>query len=199
MMNITKKLSFMMMLVCGMSQAIQSNDACDDNGRTPLMNYVIDKEIEIKNAQSDLEKLWDRYFYIEKVYDGCVVVMGQAVVFFKKNIKNKVDTTDENAAEYEKAKNELSLLVQDAIKTVEIMALEGADVSVYDQQGKTVLDYCYTRDIYKALRKFGASSSFETWAYFNPGEIIVNGFLGTVAAIAGVCVYNLYQKAYPAA
>ena len=197
-MKFTKKLSFMM-LICCMSQVVQSSDVSDQNGRTPLMNYVINKEIEIKNVKSDLEKLWDTYFYIKKTIQSCSIVDGRAIFSYKKNILNKPGTTDENIAEYKNFEIQLNLLIQNAVEDVTKMVLDGADVHVYDQQGKTVLDYCYTEPMYKALRKFGASSLFTTWAYFNPGEVVINGFVGTVAVIVGAVIYSVCRKVYLAA
>ena len=47
-----------MLTNCCMPQTIQPSYLCDQDGRTELMNYVIEKEVEIKAKKVELDKFF---------------------------------------------------------------------------------------------------------------------------------------------
>ena len=195
MMKFTKKLSFIMMLVCCMSQAMQSADMSDQYGRTPLMNYLIGKEVEIKNAKSDLKKLWDRYFYKKETLSNAVVAPGQIYVIHEPIPLRKMYTTDQDVAQYKVGEDAFNLLIDDTIQDIKRMVRDGADLLAQDQDGKTIIEYCYTKKIYEALVNLGAPSSLSAWCYFNPDAVIFMGFLVASSVIINVVTsYTVSKK-----
>ena len=106
----------------------------DEQGRTPLMNYVIEQEqalvalrLKIDIAWND-DTEWDDYY---------------AMIIHHKAVRHQTQINIE--------------------KMVEL----GAAVDVYDVHGKTLLDYCVTKEIYETLLAVGAPFQINAWAYFN--------------------------------
>src|SRR3990167_4660232 len=95
-MFLTRKLNFMMFMICCMAQMTQASDVRDEQGRTELMNYVIQKEVEIKIKKAELDKLWDLYFYEKKFVRNTVHVNGQNINIHDSITLRKIDTTDAN-------------------------------------------------------------------------------------------------------
>ena len=67
MIHFTKKFYAIIFGIFCMSQVMQSSDMRDQDGRTELMNYVIQIEKEIGCKTLELNKLWNTYFYIKVV------------------------------------------------------------------------------------------------------------------------------------
>ena len=186
MMKFTKKLSFIMMLVCCMSQTMQSADMSDQYGRTPLINYLIGKEVEIKNAKSDLEKLWNTYFYKQDNVVHAVHTPGQIYVIHQSNALRKIYTTDQDVAQYRIVEDAFNLLIDDTIENIKRMVSHGADLLARDQFGKTIIEYCYTEKIYEALLYLGAPNSFNAWCYFNHETVELMAFIAVPPAMLGL-------------
>lgn len=166
----------MTLFICCMSQIAQSSDVRDENGRTELMNYVIQKEAEIKIKGSEFKKFWYRYFDVDK----------QSNIFVR-----RVCTTDADVIECRKKKDEYDLFFDDIIENIKIMAFNGANLQAYDIDGKYVTDYCYTETIYNTLSELGAPASLRTWAYYHPGETFMIGLVSVYAvpiAVLALCI-----------
>ena len=200
-MKFTKKLSFMMMLVCCILQTVQAIDTSDRDGRTPLMNYVIDKEIEIKNAKFDLKKLWDTYFYKQDIVSNTMHLQGKwngtymACDIYEGITLRKIYTTDEDVAQYRKVEDAFNLLIDDTIQNIKRMVRDGADLFAQDQCGKTVMEYCYTKRIYEVLLNLGASDSLCAWCYFNIKEAQLIGLVVIPTTIFSmVIIYGAFRN-----
>jgi hypothetical protein len=177
-----------------MSQTMQSIDMSDQYGRTPLINYLIGKEVEIKNAKSDLEKLWDRYFYKQDTLSHGEVVPGQIYINYEPIPLRKMYTTDQDVVQYKVAEDAFNLLIDDTIQDIKRMVAHGADLFVQDQDGKTIVEYCYTKKIYETLVDLGAPASFNAWCYFNPDAVRFIGFMAVQSVIINMVILYAVSK-----
>jgi len=157
-MNLTKKLKLMMVIMFCMPQFIQaSSDLFDQHGKTELMNYIIKKESEIKVL--GLENLFDLYFYNKKFMTSSICVNGHVCSSYDSVILRKMYTTDDDVAKYKIIEDEFNLLIEDVLANIKIMVLNGADLQLRDQHGKSAIDYCNTKEIFTLLRQLGAPLS----------------------------------------
>ena len=170
MIHFTKKFYAIIFGIFCMSQVMQSSDMRDQDGRTELMNYVIQIEKEIKSKKSKLDKLCEKYFtWNQKT----------------KILEKRVWSTDEDVIQYRKFEDEYDRLIEETIENIKIMVSTGADLQARDLQGNSVSDYCYTHKIYDALRTLGAPAAlFETAV---KGIIIV-----TVGIMIATACYRIY-------
>ena len=174
----------MLIAVCCMSQIIQSTDACDQASKTQLIQYLIEKEIEIGAKKSEVDKIWDRYFYKEMIVSGHYRgANNQMQTCYKYMPIRKIYTTDADVAQYKIIEDEYILLVQDVIENIKLMVFNGADLQAYDQHGKNITSYCFTKEIYDALQHLGAPFSLQAWAYFNPNEASLAGVIAAPVAM----------------
>ena len=178
--------------MCCIAQTTQSSDVRDQDGRTELMNYVREQELEIEIRKIDLDKLWNTYFYKEKIVSGYSTdAQGNTSSSYKYIPLRKIYTTDADIAQYRKIEDEYNLFIDDIIENIKIMVLNGADLQAYDQHGKNIINYCFTKEIHDTLQYLGAPFSLQAWIYFNPSEALVNGFFGGSAALmitAGIVI-----------
>jgi len=177
-----------------MSQTMQSIDMSDQYGRTELINYLIGKEVEIKNAKTDLEKLWDTYFYKQDTLTNAVVVPGQIYVNYEPIPLRKMYTTDQDVAQYRVAEDAFTLLIDDTIQDIKRMVAHGADLLGQDHDGKTILEYCYTKKIYETLVNLGAPASFNAWCYFNTDAVRFIGFIAVQSVIINMVILYAVSK-----
>ena len=174
----------MLIAICCMSQIIQSNDVCDQANKTQLIQYLIDKEIEIGAKKSEVDKIWDRYFYKEKIISGHYTdAQKHTHACYKYVPLRKIYTTDADVAQYKIIADEYNLLVQNVIENIKLMVFNGADLQAYDQHGKNVMSYCFTKEIYDALQDLGAPFSLQAWAYFNPNDALLAGVIAAPVAM----------------
>ncbi len=115
----------------------------DKQGRTPLMNYVIEQEIAI-----------DPYRV------GYTILPS-----FLSEIKDVITK----------------------------MVKQGADLSMQDFKGKTVMDYCKTKAIYQYLHSLGAPMNFDAWLSCYHNAVIGLSLVSAVALIAVICSAQNYR------
>lgn len=188
-MNLTRKLNLMMIVVCCMPQVIQaSSDFFDHDDRTSVIRYVI----EIEDKKSEIVNLWHSFFYKQEIVTGSYYYQGQLITTHKYITLRKMNTTDENVAEYNKAEIEYDLFIEAAIENIKFMVSNGADLNAQDEFGKTVIDYCSVEKVYNALRELGAPFSLKAWAYFHSAEAIIIGFIGTPVVVIGTMALVKY-------
>ena len=60
----------------------------------------------------------------------------------------------------------------------------GVDINAQDNEGKIVLNYCYTPEIYEELIRLGAHFQLQVWAYFNPASATL-ATIGSLGLIIG--------------
>lgn len=141
MIHLRTKFYSMIFAICCMSNIMQSNDMRDEEGRTEIMNYVIAIEKEIALKKSELEKLCKKYF---------------AKNYKTKMLEKKAWVTDENITHYRNMENELDCLLEETIKNIKMMVVDGASLQSRDLGGLSISDYCKTNEIYYVLRELGA-------------------------------------------
>jgi len=179
----------MMIVVCCMSQFMQaSSDLFDQNDRTSVIRYVI----EIEDKKSEIVRLWKSFFYRQQIATSSFYYQGQMITTHEYITLRKVNTTDENVAEYNKAEAEYDLFIEDAIENIKLMVSNGADLNAQDEFGKTVIDYCSVEKVYNVLRELGAPFSLKAWAYFHSAEAIIIGFIGTPVVVIGTMALVKY-------
>lgn len=185
----------MMVAIFCMPQVMQaSSDFFDLDGRTELINYVIEKEAEIKVKKLDLDKLFDAYFHKKEFVTSSVCINGQVCNFHDYVIVRKMYTTDADVASYRIVEEAFNLFVDEIIENIKVIIFNGADLQARDNRGKSIRDYCYTQKISDVLRDLGApaTSGEETLC------IIVKGFLGVTTVTIGVMVLAVcYRVCYP--
>ena len=166
----------MIFIICSMTQTIQANDVQDEYGRTELMNYVIAKEKEIGAKRAQLSKLSNKFF--TRNQDS-------------KILEKKVWITDEDVAQYRELENECDIFIEDIIENIKVMVLNGANLKSRDLHGKSITDYCDTKEIYDALRNLGAPLSLNEQTC----GMIILGILGIVTIHIGVKVITACYEA----
>lgn len=191
----TRKLNLMLVAICCMTQVTQATNELDENDRTELMSYIIEKEAEIKIKKSEVEKIWNKYFYQEKIVSGYSTdARGNTSTSYKYIPLRKIYTTDVEVAEYRIIEDEFNLFVDNIIENIKIMVFNGADLQARDVHGKTVRDYCCTNKIDKVLRNFGAPTSL----YEDDCEIIGKRIVGTiVVGLSFLVVMTCYIACHP--
>ena len=123
------------------------------------MNYVIEKEAEIKIKKIDLDKLWDKYFYKKEFVRSSMQINGYTSSSYDSIEVRKIYTTDADVAEYRIVEDAFNLFVDDIIENIKVIIFNGADLQARDNRGKSVRDYCYTQKISDALRELGAPAT----------------------------------------
>lgn len=71
------------------------------------------------------------------------------------------------------------------------MIQKGALLDLQDVSGKTIVNYCYTPEIYQHLCSLGMLSDATSWVYFNPIKTVCMGMIP--AAIFTVFVYQPFM------
>lgn len=181
MIHFTKRLYAMIFAVCCMSQTMQSNDICDEQGRTEIINYLIQQEKEIALKKSELEKLCKKYF---------------AKNYKTKMLEKKAWVTDENITHYRNMENELDCLLEETIKNIKMMVVDGASLQSRDLGGLSISDYCKTNEIYYVLRELGAPITLneQFWGAIVGGVVITSAgaVIITAAAVVATACYRAY-------
>ncbi len=94
----------------------------DEQLRTPLMNYLIDQEAKLVNIRSTIKKLEkDAYKSIDDYY------VYKTTLIEHHNVIEKTQATIKNMIE------------------------QGAQIDICDIHGKSLTDYCYTKEIYDSI------------------------------------------------
>lgn len=179
MIHFTKRFYAIIFAICSISQIMQSHDMRDEEGRTEIMNYVIAIEKEIALKKSELEKFCKKYF---------------AKNYKTKMLEKKAWATDENITHYRNMENELDCLIEETIKNIKMLVVDGASLQTRDLDGKSISDYCKTNQIYYVLRELGAPMALneQFWGAIvgcSGGVVIIT----TAVYVATVC----YKACFP--
>ncbi len=191
-MNFIKKMLCSLLIFAGlMSNQIQAVDIRDEQGRTPLINYVIEKEAQILKDANDLEALWHIYFYKDERINGYIYAANGMITPLGKYFPiRRIDTMDADVAVYIKKEKELLDFTDAVIKNISVIVQSGVDVNAKDFAGNTAQNYCYSEPIYNELRRLGANFQYSPWAYFNP----TSASLVATGAVIGIGISTIYYK-----
>lgn len=112
----------------------------DEQGRTRLMNYIIKQEAALITLRVKIDTLWNDHveWLDDTEWDEYYAIIVQ----------------------------HQAMCHQTQVHIKKMIEL-GADVNIQDMSGKTLLDYCATKEIYKTLLALGADFQIDSWAYFN--------------------------------
>ncbi len=128
----------------------------DAQGRTPLMNYLIEQE-------QTLLALRDQ-----------IIILHKNMKFDEKNKEAKklcLHAVLEHQTLCEKTRTKIKAMID-----------QGAAVDIEDIFGKSLLNHCYTTDIYNDLRDAGTPFEIKPWLYFKGAESLI------VTIIAAGCI-----------
>lgn len=189
---IQKMLCCLLIFARVMSYQIQELNIRDEQGRTSLMNFVIEKEAQILQDTKDLKTLWDTYFYRECRHEGYTYTGNGIVALYKYVPTRRIYTTDADVVMYKQKEQDLANFVSSTIKSIRIIVQSGVDINAKDYTGYTVQNYCYSEEIYNELRRLGADFQYCPWVYFNP----TLGTLATTGAIVGMLMIVASAKAH---
>lgn len=167
----------------------QELDIRDDFGRTELMNYVILQEIVIAAKQQEVACLFDTCYEYRTVYLGRI----HNEPIYSTVLCRKASCMDKDIQALQDCKKDLAACMSTTVIDINAFVAAGAQLKAYDHGGNTVLNYCKTYEIYKALIDHGVPFQYGAWAYFNPGQTAI----ATVAMVALTAyVIHLYQQGY---
>jgi len=184
-MILSKKMvmSFMLVALGFSAHAMDSRDAY---GRTILMNYVNDQEKMKTIMDKDIDRLWHVCYEIVEIFDGVYhnPQTGRITNRYKDETRRRMSCTDQDIHNLESRKNDRALLVSITLANISSMVNSGASLNLKDYNGNTVLNFCYTYEIYDRLLCLGAEFQLSVWIYFNP----IKTFVGSAALIAAIAV-----------
>lgn len=189
---IKKMLSRVFIITSLLSHHMQAIDVRDGQGRTLLMNFVINKEAQILKDKKDLKTLWDVYFYKEYQHQGYMHTSNGIVAIYKYVPIRRLYTTDEDVKVYKQKEQDLADLINTTIKNIRIIAQSDIDINAQDFAGNTVQNYCYSEEIYHELRDLGANFQYLPWIYFHP----TLGTVTTTGVVVGTLIMLGYAQAH---
>lgn len=198
-MHSIKKLNFVIFITCFITHIIQAHnafDSSDNHGRTALMNYVIKIEAEIEIKKNELDTLFNACFYTQNVYNGSVIIDGKVIPMYNSVIERKIYTTDADVAQCKILNDEYNTLVENAIKKIKMMILDGHNLQARDHDGKSVSDYCSTYKIYTVLKKLGAPFALLQGSYLQIICKLFDRFSDGVQTTAHYIAASSYYKSF---
>jgi len=169
----------LMMVVGCMPLYSQELNIRDEQGRTPLMNYVIQQEAEITIIKKDIDVLWHECFQVVSV---CVGQHSSSLTL------RKLTCTDKDIIDWKQRKADLKDFIANTAMTLKSMAQAGCDVEASDFKGYTAINYCYTYEVYQALDSVGVPFQWKVWAYFNPVTAVATGTVTGLVAVGTAAV-----------
>lgn len=169
-------------------------DAQDEFGRTELMNYL-------QVQESKIEELSKKVVFIKRcsnlkydahgnLIDGSIMISGQSHWDIERQKAQYAQIFREQAPywkSYQKVLNETKLMIHSMLD-------KKVNLALTDKQGKSVLNYCYTEELYTILCRAGAPFDYKSYCYFNPGTSCVVIGLCVGAAIGVSSLYKLYEQ-----
>lgn len=166
-------LSFFMVvgLVSSEARALHPRD---EQGRTQLMNFVINKEQELKCIKADLDHLWHTCYHYVQINDGYITEQinnrqSIAKPIYKQKLERRPSCTDADIYALKQREQDERNFLDQTIRTIRFMdQSEDLYINAIDYNGYTVQNYCYTYEIYQELRRLGASFQYIPFMYFNP-------------------------------
>lgn len=150
------------------------DDIRDELGRTTLMRFVIDSQLNLEIIKDDINRLWNICYEYTNITDIYISLGFDAQHYCLKpicnrKIKRKELSLDSDVLAYRKREQDYYQLIEHTIKEVRrLIEQEHVAVAAFDNEGRTVLNYCYVPEIYAELRRCGVPFQWNVWAYFNP-------------------------------
>lgn len=185
---ILSKKMFMSFMLVALGFSAHAMDSRDAYGRTVLMNYVNDQEKMNTIINNDIDRLWHVCYETTRTFDGVYQdpATGKITNLYKYETKRRMSCTDQDIHTLELRKNDRDLWLAITLANISSMVNAGASLNLKDFNGNTVLNFCYTYEIYDRLRNLGADFQLSVWIYFNPVKTVVGSaaLIGIVAVVA---------------
>lgn len=192
-MNI-KNIAMSFVLVLGSIVGSAASDR-DEYGRTALMNYVINQEAKISATKRDIDHLWHICYEYVSVQHGYVITRindreSISEPTYKAELRRRISCTDADIHALKQQEANLRCLIDATVAHIRSVGHQ-ANCAAYDYDGYTVLNYCYTFEIYSELRRQGAPFQAIVWAYFHPKTAAAISLATTAVAVtSGMHVYK---------
>lgn len=163
----------MLIAVGFLVNTFQASDARDEQGRNVLMNYVIEREVEIVKMHKLLDLL------AEKRLDDSIDLL-----FKRQRTIDDCRKNNDSLIYIHLQREAIRCYVLETCEQIQEMFQDGIELDDTDLEGKTVLDFCTTRKIYCTLRELGAPFQFNRWAGVYQNYLIASGV--SIVAAAGL-------------
>lgn len=189
-MNSIKKVVYGLLLYsCFITNLAQANNHYNQFGRTNLINCVIDCEDELAQIKHDIQHLWHTCYHYVDVVDGYATTKvddnrSVSKPIYKQKLERRPSCTDADIHALKQREHDIRYTLDMTIKNLRAMVLSGERIDAKDYKSNTVINYCYTREIYNELRRLGAPFQILVWTYFYP-EYATLAALGTVVLAGG--------------
>jgi len=162
----------------------QANHVRNQLGRTELMNYVINQEIKKNFMDKEIDRLWHVCYETNEVFNGVWQDSnGRIHNKYKYETRRKISCTDLDIHNLENCKNDKNQWLSITLSGITDLVNSGAPLNLKDYDGNTVLNFCYTYEVYSRLRCLGADFQSLVWIYFHPATTILAS-----AALCGIIV-----------
>ena len=149
----------------------------DEQGRTVLMNSIIETEIERERV---LES--QSWYITDKLYVGCI-----ALIYGWQEGKH----IDKIFKHYRVNRDNSSKSLLGNIPWFAASKPSQLDFKAKDNQGNTALNYCKTPEMFDTVRSCGAPFQYDAFLYAYRKKCIVS----TIAlGIAGCIAYKIYKN-----
>ena len=140
---------------------VQKSVIIDEEGRTLLMNYVIQQEAEIAKL---------KLYAFNKFFPGMEYNSALYYLDLKGFVQEKLSSYYQ-AKEYKDLYAEIDITVNEIGRMIAQMGTDKSQLALQDMYGKTVLNYCYTKEVYNKLRAAGVPFQFDTWTYIYRNDL----------------------------
>lgn len=186
---ILSKKMFMSFMLVAFGFSAQAMDSRDAFGRTVLMNYIDGQEKMKTIIDNDIDRLWHVCYETTRTFDGVYQdpATGRITNRYKYETRRRMSCTDQDIHNLELRKNDRDLWLAITLGNISSMVNSGASLNLKDYNGNTVLNFCYTYEIYDRLRCLGADFQLSVWMYFNPVKTVVGSaaLIGAIAVVVG--------------
>lgn len=165
--------SLLIYALCLLSH-LSADDIRDAKGRTTLMQVVIDFEVKFNQMKEDEKRLWHVCYEYTNILDGYITFdldskTSYSKPIYKREVRRRVSCLDRDIEAHRKCEQDLRIIVEDTIKKIRhIVEVDRVAVAGLDNNAYSALNYCYSPEIYKELRRCGVPFQLKVWTYFNP-------------------------------
>ena len=159
--------------------AAHIEEACDANGRTQLINFVITR-------QAEMDRKWDRIY---NLWHQCFVYHNN---WGKARIPFPVKTFDLLFG----AEHEFKQFIADTCSSIDAMIQSGAQVNAVDHEDKSALDYAEYQEVSRCLRAHGGMNWVDRLMFKYKDGLQVVGCVALSFVTIGVVKYlkNVYEQ-----
>ena len=170
----------LMFAVFGFAMPMFAGESPDDMAGYDWLCSQVTPQMRLRHTVFEFE-LWNESLEEEIGQVVAARLMGEPCLVYQlyPNVKDIHGYTDYIAY--------LSKMLADGRSslTTAIAALikDGANINAQDENGKTVLSYCKSKEMYNALRENGAKFQFDVWMRIYQTELAIASIFATATAV----------------